>query len=616
MSYRINKTNGDLVTELPDGQIDSTTTDITLIGRNYRGFGEIFNENFIKITENFASTASPDAPLKGQLWYDTNQQKLKIYNGSFFRAAGSPIVSSDRPSLVAGDLWIDNENRKLYFYDGNQEGDYTLVGPAYDNAQGKTGLEVTSVIDIGSQERIVIKVMIAGQLFAVISDSEFRLSGSRKITGYPDDPDDNVFPKRQLFENGFNLVSESSFYRGTASSARSLVDTAGNTVTTEDFVASNKNASINGSLTANNSNGFLVSVGDTVYSQYKVIGTTTVIETQQDKTDFSVRTRVGNQYTTPIYIDSSESNIGFFTTSPSHTLDVNGGLHASGDTVIDGNLTVNGNATYINVDTLRVLDKNIELGLLEDGTENNDAGVDGAGITIRSIDGAKYLAWQQSNNSWRSNVNFDLTAGNEYKINGNLVLSSTELGPTVNTASGLTSIGTLRELNVDNLTLDENTISSLSSLDINAAGDISVSNSKIKNLSEPAVSSDASTKSYVDRVIREQPVYFSLDTTQLDNPTLTNPYNDVMSILESLSPASEKEDDVRARIHCVSYNGSTITEIDVQSALTKQFVTIDAESVIQDISFSETNGVFDATPVRQTMTFQVLNGSWSWVDTV
>lgn len=616
MSYRINKTNGDLVTELPDGQIDSTTTDITLIGRNYRGFGEIFNENFIKITENFASTASPDAPLKGQLWYDTNQQKLKIYNGSFFRAAGSPIVSSDRPSLVAGDLWIDNENRKLYFYDGNQEGDYTLVGPAYDNAQGKTGLEVTSVIDIGSQERIVIKVMIAGQLFAVISDSEFRLSGSRKITGYPDDPDDNVFPKRQLFENGFNLVSESSFYRGTASSARSLVDTAGNTVTTEDFVASNKNASINGSLTANNSNGFLVSVGDTVYSQYKVIGTTTVIETQQDKTDFSVRTRVGNQYTTPIYIDSSESNIGFFTTSPSHTLDVNGGLHASGDTVIDGNLTVNGNATYINVDTLRVLDKNIELGLLEDGTENNDAGVDGAGITIRSIDGAKYLAWQQSNNSWRSNVNFDLTAGNEYKINGNLVLSSTELGPTVNTASGLTSIGTLRELNVDNLTLDENTISSLSSLDINATGDISVSNSKIKNLSEPAVSSDASTKSYVDRVIREQPVYFSLDTTQLDNPTLTNPYNDVMSILESLSPASEKEDDVRARIHCVSYNGSTITEIDVQSALTKQFVTIDAESVIQDISFSETNGVFDATPVRQTMTFQVLNGSWSWVDTV
>lgn len=75
MSYRLNKTDGELILDLADGQIDNTTTDITLVGRNYKGFGEFINENFIKIVENFANLNAPDAPLVGQLWYDTNQEK-------------------------------------------------------------------------------------------------------------------------------------------------------------------------------------------------------------------------------------------------------------------------------------------------------------------------------------------------------------------------------------------------------------------------------------------------------------------------------------------------------------------------------------------------------------
>ena len=49
MSYQINKTNGALLVDFADGQIDNSTTDITLIGRNYKGFGEFINENFIKV---------------------------------------------------------------------------------------------------------------------------------------------------------------------------------------------------------------------------------------------------------------------------------------------------------------------------------------------------------------------------------------------------------------------------------------------------------------------------------------------------------------------------------------------------------------------------------------
>ena len=52
MSYRLNKTDGTLLTELIDGKIDNTLTDSTFIGKNYHGFGEFLNENFIKLLEN------------------------------------------------------------------------------------------------------------------------------------------------------------------------------------------------------------------------------------------------------------------------------------------------------------------------------------------------------------------------------------------------------------------------------------------------------------------------------------------------------------------------------------------------------------------------------------
>ena len=212
MSYKLNKTDGELLVELADGIIDTTTTDITLVGKNYKGFGESFNENFIKMVENFAGTATPGQPLVGQLWYDTGEARLKLYDGSTFRTAGGPIVSSTQPQMVAGDIWIDNANNKMYFFDGT---DLVLVGPEYDAGQGQTGFEVASVIDISARERVVLKIWIGGTLFGVITKEEFRLAAENKIPGYPDDASDIVVPKRQLFRQGFNLVDSNFIYRGT-----------------------------------------------------------------------------------------------------------------------------------------------------------------------------------------------------------------------------------------------------------------------------------------------------------------------------------------------------------------------------------------------------------------
>ena len=73
MTYKINKTDGSLLTEIIDSAIDTTATDLALIGKNVTGYGEYLNENFVKLLENFASTSEPNNPITGQIWFDVSE---------------------------------------------------------------------------------------------------------------------------------------------------------------------------------------------------------------------------------------------------------------------------------------------------------------------------------------------------------------------------------------------------------------------------------------------------------------------------------------------------------------------------------------------------------------
>lgn len=78
MAYTIVKTDGQVLTTIADGTVNTSSTSLGLPGRNFAGYGNILDTNFVHVLENFANTAPPSNPLRGQLWFNTNANTLYV----------------------------------------------------------------------------------------------------------------------------------------------------------------------------------------------------------------------------------------------------------------------------------------------------------------------------------------------------------------------------------------------------------------------------------------------------------------------------------------------------------------------------------------------------------
>ena len=350
MAYKLNKTDGTLLTELVDGQVDTTSCDLTLIGRNYVGFGEAFNENLIKLLENFASTGAPTTPIKGQIWYDSSEGRLKVYDGTAFKSNG-PIVSNTQPNMVAGDIWINNSTNKLYFYDGT---DLVLVGPVYENAQGLSGWEVDTVRDRSAVDHTLLKMYVGGTLVAFISNDAYTptLAEQSKlnITG-------NV-------KKGINVIDEDDFrFYGVSDATNSLITDAidpdtGLRIrkTASQFLPSDANGETIGSLSIRNQSG--LTIGRSGETRFYITADSTIVQNTAVNDQFRIRLLGDTDYD-GLVINPSDRGFGINLDAgalPTANLDVNG------DVRIRGDLNVEGNNVVIETSTLSVDDYNIELG--------------------------------------------------------------------------------------------------------------------------------------------------------------------------------------------------------------------------------------------------------------
>ena len=183
MAYQINKTDGTILSTVADGQIDTLSSDLTLIGKNYSGFGEALNENLVKLLENFAETTAPTNPLRGQIWFDSSELKLKVYNGAAFVPVSSATISNTQPTtLGVGDLWFNDVDRQLFFYDGTNT---ILLGPSYSESQGLSGIKVDNITDTLNQNRVITYLYNNGILLGIFSKDSF--TPKTPINGYEGD---------------------------------------------------------------------------------------------------------------------------------------------------------------------------------------------------------------------------------------------------------------------------------------------------------------------------------------------------------------------------------------------------------------------------------------------
>lgn len=215
MPYSVTTTAGAAVATIADGTVDTTSTSLTLIGKNYAGYGIFLNENSIKVLENFSNSTPPNAPLTGQLWYDNVNDILKVYNSAsnIWKPISSSIAQGTAPAAsisVTGDIWWDTVNAQLKIWSGAA---WITIGPSYTSTAGTSGPITQTILDVSSGSHVVVIFYISNQAIAILSkDSTF--TPQTAIPGFT-----TIVP-------GLNLISQATLtgaqFTGATSGATTL----------------------------------------------------------------------------------------------------------------------------------------------------------------------------------------------------------------------------------------------------------------------------------------------------------------------------------------------------------------------------------------------------------
>lgn len=611
MAYIINKTDGSLLTEIVDTAIDQIATDLTLIGKNVSGYGEYINENFVRLLENFAAETAPNNPLTGQIWFDTAENRLKVYDGGSFRIGSGPLVSGSQPTnLSQGDLWIDSVENQLYFFDGI---DLVLAGPIYKDSQGLSGHKVESILDTNGALRLVVKMYVGGTLLGIYSGTSTTYTPAAAIPGFSGD----ISP-------GFNQSSLPGLkFNVTASKADSLVDALGNSTTPSNFMRTDENTSTTGNVSILNENALSLGLSQNI--DITANDFVSIWRNNALLANFRLQIRNNAGYFDAIVVSSATKKVGIWNPNPAYSLDVTGDVRVSGD------LLVNGSTTSISTQNLTIQDHQIQLALNDDSSVS-DSYANQGGIVLRGTTDHSLL-WDQSTTSWISTENFDIREASSgpraYRINGVGVLEYTgsiyRLTASVTSAPGITSLSTLVNLTVDNLLLDNNRISSVNAngdieLEPNGTGNVVlVGNPKITGLADPTSLTDAVNVQYMEDYVRARNICLSMDITGLNDTQIAD-------VLEKIAPVAYYELNTEARIHCttqtVSYSNiilSTSTSPVTTGDFVKSYISVDNsaapgptpnEAVLQDFDVNPINlGNATISVTRVNKLFRIVTDS-------
>jgi len=322
LPYIINFTDKDNKT--PITVFDNTTstdTSLTFPGRNITNYGQIIAENFLNLLENFAGSISPNNPVEGQLWYDSQENILKIFDNVSWRAASSIQKSASEPNVDdsnIGELWVDTTNQQLRLYTGNR---WILIGPAESSIDGlRYGPVVETIPDADNQPRSILTLYIADVPVVIVSKDTF----TPKI----------IIEGFSTISSGVNITtsnlgSDIAKLFGTATSADSL-NIAGISVPAGRFLRSDITNTVDAAFNIRGSGGLTIGVDGT----FNLDTDSTSAKIYNSTSGSSIDLQVNRGGIPNTIVRILEDRVGINRPVPDEALDVVGNIKLTGNLLL------------------------------------------------------------------------------------------------------------------------------------------------------------------------------------------------------------------------------------------------------------------------------------------
>ena len=261
---------------------------MTLIGKNYAGYGQFLDDNFVHLLENSSNTTAPSAPLTGQLWWDSGANLLKVYDGTVFKTISAATASASAPtSNSIGDLWFDTTNQQLKVWTGSA---WLLIGPAFTAGTGTTGAIPDTIVDNTNVSHVVIKLYVNNNVVGIVSkDAAF--TPQTPISGFGS----GVLPGITLAST---IAAVPQLFQGTATNSQTVGGLASSA-----FLLKNTNETTNGTFAVLNNGG--LTVGANQDFRASVTGANVTIANQTSGGNINFSANIAGTPTTVMTINGS-----------------------------------------------------------------------------------------------------------------------------------------------------------------------------------------------------------------------------------------------------------------------------------------------------------------------
>lgn len=308
----------------------STDTSLSFPGRNVTGYGQIIAENFLNLLENFASPSEPVNPVEGQLWYDSANGVMMLWDNTDWKAASGIQKGVNEPAVEeskVGELWVDTVNQQLRIFTGTR---WILVGPVESSVDGlRYGPVVESVADSDNVTRFILTFYIADIPVIIFSKDSFTpkiiISGFDTIRSGINISAPDTSSEIANFVGGFL-----PFLNGTAKTAEAL-SIGGVPIESGKFLRTDTINTTDFGLNIRNNNGVTVGVDGT----FNLAASPTAARIYNSAAGSSIDIQTNRNGIASTIVRVVENRVGINRDNPNEALDIDGNLSLTGAVIVN-----------------------------------------------------------------------------------------------------------------------------------------------------------------------------------------------------------------------------------------------------------------------------------------